>query len=68
MIIPTPEFDPMYANDGISFRAKMIEYIRREFADVLGPRIGLLDREDGLEILGDMYRLDEPGFESRKAA
>ena len=68
MIIPTPEFDPMYADDGISFRAKMIEYIRREFADVLGPRVGLLDHEGGLEILADMYRRDDPAFESRKAA
>ena len=44
------------------------ELIRREFADVLGSRVRLLDGDGGLEILADMYRRDEPGLESRKAA
>lgn len=37
MIIPTPDFDPLFAEDGIPFRIKMLAYIRREFADLLGP-------------------------------
>jgi anthranilate synthase component 1 len=56
MIIPTPEFDPLFAEDGISFRAKMIEYIKREFADLLGPRIGLLQSAEGLETLARLCR------------
>ena len=31
MIIPTPEYDPMFADDGVPFRDKMIDYIKREF-------------------------------------
>jgi len=37
MIIPTPEFDPMFADDGVPFRTKMIQYIEREFSDLLEP-------------------------------
>ena len=37
MIIPTPEFDPLFARDGVPFREKMNAYIAREFADLLGP-------------------------------
>ncbi len=37
MIIPTPEFDPLFAQDGVPFREKMNAYIAREFADLLGP-------------------------------
>ena len=36
MIIPTPEFDPMFANDGTPFRTKMTRWIEREFQDLLG--------------------------------
>ncbi len=36
MILPTPEFDPMFADDGVPFRDKMVDYIRREFADIPG--------------------------------
>ena len=36
MIIPTPEFDPFFAESpGQSFQDRMIDYIRREFADTL---------------------------------
>ncbi len=35
MIIPTPEFNPMFAHDGIAFRDKMIAYIQQEFADLI---------------------------------
>jgi hypothetical protein len=68
MIIPTPEFDPLFAEDGISFRTKMIEYIKREFADVLGPRIGLLRSDEGLETLAGMYHLEKRETTRRKAA
>ena len=68
MIIPTPEFDALFAEDGISFRTKMIEYIKREFADVLGPRIGLLRSDEGLETLAEMYFPDDRESSGRKAA
>ncbi len=68
VIIPTPEFDPLFADDGISFRTKMIEYIRREFADVLGPRIGLLHSDEGLNDLAKMTRVDNRRSSSRSAA
>lgn len=54
MIIPTPEYDPMYADDGVPFRTKMIQYIAREFSDLLGPQIGLLKSDAGLELLSSL--------------
>lgn len=54
MIVPTAEYDPMFANDGVPFREKMIQYIQHEFGDVLGPRAGLLHSEAGLEALAAM--------------
>lgn len=51
MIIPTAEYDPMFADDGKPFRTKMIQYIEREFSDLLGPQVGLLKTESGLELL-----------------
>ena len=42
MIIPTAKFDPLFAEDGIPFRQKMVQYIRREFSDILGKRTELL--------------------------
>ena len=68
MIIPTPEFDPMFADDGISFRAKMIEYIKREFGDLLGPRIVLLQSDEGLDELARKARVDHGGASARSAA
>lgn len=60
MIIPTPQHDPLFANDGVPFQAKMIGYIEREFADLLGAHKGLLSSEAGLEALAQMTnaRLD----------
>ena len=52
MIIPTPEFDPFYADDGMPFRDKMLARIEREFGDLLGRRRGLLRSDHGLETLG----------------
>lgn len=55
MIIPTAEYDPMFANDGIPFRAKMIDYIIREFGDTLGASAGLLHSDDGLDAVAAMH-------------
>ena len=35
MIIPTPEYDPLFAADGVPFRDRMLAYIEREFADLI---------------------------------
>ncbi len=45
MILPTPEFDPMFANDGIPFRTKLLARIEQEFSDLLGERKRLLGSE-----------------------
>ncbi len=42
VIIPTAEFDPLFADDGVPFQTKMFDYIRREFADLLEQRPNLL--------------------------
>lgn len=73
MIIPTPEFDPLFADDGEPFRAKMLRYIEREFADLLGDRRGLLHSDAGLEVLAQQTtaRLGRASAESaapRRAA
>lgn len=46
MIIPTPEFNPMFADDGIPFRTKMLGYIEQEFSDILGDHQRFLYSED----------------------
>jgi hypothetical protein len=68
MIIPTPEFDPVFADDGVPFRTKMIEYIRRELADLLGPHIGLLEAKNGLDLLAAPDRSADCRKIVRKAA
>ena len=57
MIIPTPEFDPMFAEDGAPYRDKMVNYIRREFAAELGARMTLLQTEAGLEQLSNSIQV-----------
>lgn len=49
MIIPTPEFDPLFANDGAPFRNKMIRWIEEEFQDLLGEDARLLGLPGGFE-------------------
>lgn len=49
MIIPTPEFNPLFANDGTPFRNKMIRWIDEEFQDLLGEDARLLRLPGGLE-------------------
>ena len=51
MILPTPEFDPLFADDGIPFRTKMLAYIEQEFADIIGNRRRLLSSQSGLDWL-----------------
>ena len=51
MILPTPEFDPMFADDGIPFRIKMLGYIEQEFADILGDHRRLLHSNSGFDWL-----------------
>lgn len=38
MIIPTADFNPMFAQDGVPFREKMLAYIGREFGDLLASQ------------------------------
>jgi len=59
----------MYADDGVPFRTKMIQYIEREFADLLGPQIGLLKSDAGLELLSSLHSETTDGSSRlRKAA
>lgn len=53
MIIPTPEFDPLFATDGVPFRTKMIDYIRREFADLMESRAVVIESADQLRPRND---------------
>lgn len=38
MIIPTADFNPMFAEDGTPFREKMLAYIQQEFGDLLASQ------------------------------
>jgi len=67
VIIPTPEFDARFADDGVPFRTKMIAWIQSEFADVLGKKANLLKLPNGLEVLAQMYGSNSAATE-RKAA
>lgn len=62
MILPTPDFDPLFAPDGVPFRAKMLAYIEQEFSDILGDRRRLLRSESGLEWLAQQItrKLSQP--------
>jgi hypothetical protein len=48
----------MFAADGIPLRTKMIQYIQREFGDLLGTHVGLLHTEQGLSVLSEIYLND----------
>lgn len=54
MIIPTAEFDPLFADDGVPFQTKMVQYIQREFEDILGGRRQLLQSEQGLDAFSNI--------------
>lgn len=68
MIVPTPEYDPWFANDGIPFQEKMCQYIKREFGDVLGADVALLSSRSGLERLSEVYSRSNVNSGNRKAA
>ena len=69
MLIPTADFDPMFAHDGVPFRVKMADYIRREFSDLLGRHAALLHRDGGLERLAQMYsQPSAPADREKRAA
>ncbi len=69
MIIPTPEFDPLFADDGVPFGDKMREYIQCEFADILGRHANLLASDQGLEMLRGIYsNAVAPKYGQSKAA
>jgi len=55
MIIPTADFDPMFADDGIPFGLKMRQYIQREFSRELGPYSGLAATEKGLDVIAAIF-------------
>lgn len=40
---------------GKDIREKMINFIRRHYADTLGDDVGLLDKPNGLELLHKKY-------------
>ena len=69
MIIPTPDFDPLFADDGIPFGLKMRQYIQREFADQLGPYSALLDTEKGLAfVAAQLFQEFEVNAPQKEAA
>lgn len=68
MIIPTPEFDPLFADDGVPFRDKMIQYIEYEFGDTLGNHAQLIRSEQGLDALSKMVSGQLQSNPSAKAA
>ena len=53
MIIPTAKFDPMFAEDGVPFRTKMLRYIQREFADIVDQDVRALQSDSDLAALSD---------------
>ena len=68
MILPTPEFDPLFADDGIPFRTKMLGYIEQEFADILGDRRRLLNSDAGLDWLAQQINRELSPRRSHEAA
>ena len=68
MILPTPEFDPLFADDGVPFRTKMLRYIDREFSDILGDRRRLLASNSGLERLAELIASQLSREAAREAA
>ena len=68
MILPTPEFDPMFAADGVPFRTKMLGYIDQEFADILGDRRRLLNSNTGLDWLAQQINSELLQLRTNEAA
>ncbi len=68
MILPTPEYDPLFAADGIPFRQKLLAYIEQEFTDILGDRRRLLHSESGIDWLSQQISRELPQPRSNEAA
>lgn len=68
MILPTPDFDPLFAADGVPFRTKMLAYIEQEFSDILGDRRRLLRSESGLKWLAQQISSEFSQPPSQEAA
>ena len=66
MILPTPEFNPMFADDGVPFQEKMIRYIQREFPDLLGAAAYLPATKSTLEIISRIAQMRYAEFASVK--
>ena len=67
MILPTPEFDPLFADDGVPFRTKMLRYIEQEFSDILGDRRKLL-KNCGVERLPEGVASEASTLRANEAA
>ena len=68
MILPTPEFDPMFANDGIPFRTKMLAYIEQEFADIVNDRQRFLYSNSGMDWFTQQANSDVSELRPNEAA
>ena len=68
MIIPTPDFDPLFTEDGIPFRTKMLGYIEHEFSDILGDRRRLLNSNTGLDWLVQQISHEQSQHRPQEAA
>ncbi len=68
MILPTPEFDPLFAEDGIPFRTKMLGYIEQEFSDILGDRRRLLNSKASLDWLAQQISRELSQLRTNEAA
>lgn len=55
MIVPTPEHDAMFLDDGIPFRERMVAYIHAHFGGLLGRDAALLASPGGLEEILRLY-------------
>ena len=53
MVFPSEENSP-FSGEG-SFKELMIEYIRENFADLLGDDVALLDHPYGLDLIQSKY-------------
>ena len=68
MILPTPEFDPLFADDGVPFRTKMLRDIQQEFSDILGDRRRLLNSDAGLDWLARQISSEFSRLQPNEAA
>ncbi|MHC5040031.1 MAG: hypothetical protein ACYTHM_22215 [Planctomycetota bacterium] len=63
----TPDYTWLFKDDGRDFATKMKDFIRENFADLLGEDIALLDHPGGLEVLRARTRAWLLGFRDAPA-